>query len=187
MTLCRPAYPSVFAYISTEISQQFGCMPVFLKIQTQSFQKVRTLWRERCEFGVREADRRALMGNYRSLTFAYFKPFPGLKYMAGPDWSKKFVSQWTMTLHQNFTEVSYLPIWRVWSCQWYVAAWNRWRGGRMYETKETNSNQTTTIRERMRQHQWKQHTWCIVFGESVLRSLIKTDFRRCKQNKVVWV
>ena len=31
------------------------------------------------------------MGSYCSLTFAYFKPFPGLKYMAGPDWFKKFV------------------------------------------------------------------------------------------------
>ena len=31
------------------------------------------------------------MGSYSSLTFAYFKPFPGLKYMTGPDWSKKFV------------------------------------------------------------------------------------------------
>ena len=31
------------------------------------------------------------MGSYCSLTFAYFKPFPGLKYTAGPDWSKKFV------------------------------------------------------------------------------------------------
>ena len=30
-------------------------------------------------------------GSYRSLTFAYFKPFPGLKYMAGPDWPEKFV------------------------------------------------------------------------------------------------
>ena len=35
----------------------------------------------------------ALMGSYRLLTFAYFKPFPGLKYTAGPDWSKKFVTQ----------------------------------------------------------------------------------------------
>ena len=25
------------------------------------------------------------------MTFAYFKPFPGLKYTAGPDWSNKFV------------------------------------------------------------------------------------------------
>ena len=31
------------------------------------------------------------MGSYRSLTFVYFKPFLGLKYMASPDWSKKFV------------------------------------------------------------------------------------------------
>ena len=38
-----------------------------------------------------EADHSALMRSYRSLTFAYFKPFPGLKYMAGPDLSKKFV------------------------------------------------------------------------------------------------
>ena len=36
-------------------------------------------------------DRRPLMGSYHSLTFAYFKSFPGLKYMAGPDWSKQFV------------------------------------------------------------------------------------------------
>ena len=45
----------------------------------------------KCEFVSSEANRRALMGSYQLLTFAYFKPFPGLKYMAGPDWSKKFV------------------------------------------------------------------------------------------------
>ena len=28
-----------------------------------------------------------------SLTFAYFKPFPGLEYMAGPDWSQKFLNR----------------------------------------------------------------------------------------------
>ena len=44
-----------------------------------------------CEFIACEADYRVLMASYRSLTFAYFKPFPGLKYMGGPDWSKKFV------------------------------------------------------------------------------------------------
>ena len=38
-----------------------------------------------------EPDRSGLMGSYRSLTFVYFKPFLGLKYTAGPDWSKKFV------------------------------------------------------------------------------------------------
>ena len=31
------------------------------------------------------------MENYRSLIFAHFKPFPGLKYSVGPDWSNKFV------------------------------------------------------------------------------------------------
>ena len=44
-----------------------------------------------CEFIASEGDRRVLMGSYRLLTFAYFNPFPGLKYMAGPDWSKTFV------------------------------------------------------------------------------------------------
>ena len=42
-----------------------------------------------CEFVASEADRRALMGSYHSLTFAYFKPFRELKYTVGPDWSKK--------------------------------------------------------------------------------------------------
>ena len=55
----------------------------------------------------------------------------------------------------------------------------------MHETKETNFDQTTSVRERTRWHQRKQHTQCIVFGESVLRSLIKNDFCRCKQNKVI--
>ena len=37
--------------------------------------------------------------SYHSLTLTYFKPFPGLKYMAGPDWSKSFLNQWTSTVH----------------------------------------------------------------------------------------
>ena len=55
----------------------------------------------------------------------------------------------------------------------------------MHETKETNSDHTTTIQERTPRHQRKQHTLCIVFGESVLRPSIENDFRRRKQNKVV--
>ena len=51
------------------------------------------LW---CEFVASEVDRSAFMGSYRLLTFAYFKPFPGLKYMAGPDWSEKFVKPMNM-------------------------------------------------------------------------------------------
>ena len=41
----------------------------------------------KCELIASGADRRALMVSNRSLTVA----FAGLKYMAGPDWSKKFV------------------------------------------------------------------------------------------------
>ena len=40
----------------------------------------------KCEFVASETDCRALMGSYSSLTFAYFKPFPGLKYTASPGW-----------------------------------------------------------------------------------------------------
>ena len=87
---CRPAHLSVFACISTEIGRQYGSTPVFLKIRTQ-FPESRKSRHERCEFVASEADRSALMGTYCSLTSVYFKPFPGLKYMAGPDWSKKFV------------------------------------------------------------------------------------------------
>ena len=45
----------------------------------------------KCEFVASEADGRALIGSYHLWTFACFKPFPGLKYTAGCDWSKKFV------------------------------------------------------------------------------------------------
>ena len=57
----------------------------------------------KCEFVASEANRKVLMGSYRSLTFAYFKPFPGLKYVAGPDWSKKFVN----LMNINFTSKIY--------------------------------------------------------------------------------
>ena len=43
----------------------------------------------KCEFVASEADHRALVGSYRLLTFAYFKLFMGLKFSAGPHWSKK--------------------------------------------------------------------------------------------------
>ena len=57
----------------------------------------------------------------------------------------------------------------------------------MHETKETNSDQTTTVQEKTRRHQGKQHTGCIVFGESVLWSSIENDFRRREQNKAIRV
>ena len=52
----RPSYSS-FAHISTEISRQYGSMPVFLKIWTHSFQKVRKSRCERCKFVASEVDR----------------------------------------------------------------------------------------------------------------------------------
>ena len=53
---------------------------------------------DECELVASEADCRALLGSYRLLTFAYFKPFLGPKCMAGPDWSKKSVK----TMNINF-------------------------------------------------------------------------------------
>ena len=73
----RPAYLSVFACIRAEIGRQYGSMPVFLKIWTQSVQQVWKSRRERCKFVSSKADRRALMGSYHLLTFAYFKSFQG--------------------------------------------------------------------------------------------------------------
>ena len=87
----RPAYPSIFAWISTEISRKYGCTPVFLKICTQVSRKYGNHDVNKCKVVASEADPRALMVRHCSLTFAYFKSFPGLKYMAGPDWSRKFV------------------------------------------------------------------------------------------------
>ena len=51
----RPAYASVFFCISAEIGQQYGSTLVFLKIQTQNFQKVWKTQREQCEFVASEA------------------------------------------------------------------------------------------------------------------------------------
>ena len=65
-------------YLPVLVRKSAGSTPIFLRIQTQSFQKVRKSRRERCEFVASEADRKVLIGSYRSLTFAYFKPFQGL-------------------------------------------------------------------------------------------------------------
>ena len=65
----RPACPSGFARISTEIGWQYGSTHISQNTDTAS---------RKCgnrEFVASEADHSALMGSYRSLTFAYFKPF----------------------------------------------------------------------------------------------------------------
>ena len=69
---------------------RYGCTPIFFKIRTVS-RKYRNWDVNKCKFVASKADHRPLMGSYRSLTFAYFKPFLGLKYMAGPYWSRKVV------------------------------------------------------------------------------------------------
>ena len=55
--ICRPAYLSVCDRISTEIGWQYGCTLAFLKIRTQSFQKV---WKSR-QFVASEVDHWVLM------------------------------------------------------------------------------------------------------------------------------
>ena len=106
--------------------------------------------------------------------------------MYGRSWLVKTV-YWTKEhqLHRNFTEESHLQIKQV----DYEAVSDKGlhetdRGGRMHETKETSSDQTRTIQERMCHHQWKQHTRCIAFGESVLRTLIQNDFQFTDVNKI---
>ena len=52
--------------------------PYFSKYGHRVSRKYRNRDVNECEFVASEADRRPLMGSYRSLTFAYFKPFLGL-------------------------------------------------------------------------------------------------------------
>ena len=59
--------------------------PYFSKYGHRVSRKYRNRDVNERDFVASEADRRALMGSYRSLTFAYFKSFPGLKYTTGPD------------------------------------------------------------------------------------------------------
>ena len=72
------------------------------------------------EFVASEADHRALMGSYHSLTFAFSNHFQGWNIRPVLIGQKSLINQWTLTLHWNFMKVSHLPIWRVWiwSCQW---------------------------------------------------------------------
>ena len=53
--LCRPAYPSIFDRISTEIGQQYDCTGVFLKIQ-RVFRKYGSRNVNKCEFVANKLD-----------------------------------------------------------------------------------------------------------------------------------
>ena len=64
----------------------------------------------------------------------------------------------------------------------------------MQETKETSSDQTSTVQEMTCRHQQKQHTRCITFEEIFLWSFVdndfstnRWDFSRRKQSKGVRV
>ena len=106
----RPAYPSVFDRISAESGRQYVCTPVFLNYGHTVSRKYGNRFVNECEFVASKADCRALIGRYHSLTFAYLKPFPGLKYTAGPDWSKKFVKPMNIDSASKLTDVSHFPI-----------------------------------------------------------------------------
>ena len=132
---------------------------------------------DKCEFFANKLDLLALV-ELSFIDICIFQVILGLKCTADPDWSKKFLNQWTYICH--------LHIWWVWiHCQWQVAAQN-WRSGRMQETKETSYNQTTTIQEKTCQHQQKLHAQCIAFRKSIVQSLTRTtwaDVNKIKASK----
>ena len=76
----RTAYPSVFDRISMEIGQQYRCMCAFSKYRQRVSRNYRNRSVNKCEFIASEVE---CWWSYCSLTFAYFKAFPGLKYTAG--------------------------------------------------------------------------------------------------------
>ena len=83
-----------FLYLTVLVRKLAGSMDVrlyFSKYGHRASRKYANHDVNECEFVASEVSRRALMGSYRSLTCAYFKSFPGMKYTACPDWSKKFV------------------------------------------------------------------------------------------------
>ena len=106
----RPAYPSVFARISMEIGRQYESTPIFLKIRTQSFQRVRN-------HNVKDASllpAKLIVVRWWGVIVlwhlhisSYFRGWSIWPVLIGP---KSLFNQWTSTLHQNFTEVSHLPI-----------------------------------------------------------------------------
>ena len=106
------------------------------------------------------------------MTFAYFKPFPGLKRTTDPDWPKKFVKP--MNIDFAFKALCELVIFRCGGFEFTVS--DKWlhKSKEEEECKKTSCDQRTTIREIMCGHQQKLHTGCVALGESVLQSLTRT-------------
>ena len=85
-----PARPYL-AVLVRKLAGSTDVRPYFSKYRHRVSRKYGNCDVNECKFVASQADGRALMGSYRSLTLAYFKSFPRLKYTASPDWSKKFV------------------------------------------------------------------------------------------------
>ena len=124
--------------------------------------------------------------SYRSLTFAYFKPFLGLKCTAGLDWSKKFFKP--MNMDFAFKALQIIAIFRYGRFE-FEAVSDKW----LHETSEEEGDcRKPRKRAPTRQQPVKKgrisesSTCCIAFGESVLGSLSQNYFR-CRQNKAAQV
>ena len=114
MVRCQcTADPPTHPYLIILVRKSAGNMdvrPYFSKYGHIVSRKYRNRDLNKCELVASEADRRVLMGSYCSLTFAYFKPFPGLKYTAGPDMPDKFIEPMNIDFASKLLEVSHLPI-----------------------------------------------------------------------------
>ena len=117
----RPAYPSVFDRISTEIGRQYGCTPIFLKIRTQSFRKARKLQHERMRVCCQQGQSRALMRELSFIDICIFQAMSG----AGVYSQSWFVKQvyWTSEYWLRIKTLWKLAIFLygrvwIWSCRW---------------------------------------------------------------------
>ena len=91
MQTCLP--PQCLAVLVRKSTGSTDVHPYFSKHGYRVSRKYGNRDENECKFVASDADYRALMWSYRSVTFAYFKPYPWLKYTAGPDWSKTLLNQ----------------------------------------------------------------------------------------------
>ena len=129
----------------------------------------------KCEFGASEVNCWALM----ELSFVDICIFQAI---SGADWSKHVFKP--MNINFAFKALRKLAIFwyggfeyetlglavMAWPSWLPVATRNRQRGGRMQETRETNSDETTTVQERTCQHQRSSTHGALLF-EKVLWGL----------------
>ena len=99
-------------YLTIFVWKSAGSMDIctYFSKYRQSFQKVQKLL---CKMSVSSLPGKLIVEHrwsYRWLTFAHFKPFLGLKYTAGPDWSKKLFKP--MNIDFAFKALQKLAIFR---------------------------------------------------------------------------